>query len=74
MNSEPVDGYAECICGSAWFEIRPGRRSTREGEFDVKGAVSLDPNGMVTGVSGAFWCIECDKEWTPARERMKLVE
>lgn len=67
------DGYAECNCGSAWFELRPGRRTTGDGEVQLPGVVSLSSDGQVTGYAGIFLCSECGEEWIPARERLRVV-
>lgn len=50
-------GYAECTCGSGWFELR-----RPDGE---PAAFSLSPEGSVTGYAGIPHCVECGRAYAP---------
>lgn len=53
-NMREEGGFASCVCGSGWFEIRLP---------DGPGAVCMNPDGTVTGYSGHPYCAECGAPW-----------
>ncbi len=67
MSTEDYDeGYGQCVCGGAWFELH------NQDDIDVVGsgpiappAVCIDVHGGVTGYSGKLVCVECGKDWDP---------
>lgn len=54
--------YAQCECGSAWFQLR---RPTADGDAEP-GVVAMSLEGSVTGYAGLPHCLECGREWIPA--------
>lgn len=51
-------GYATCRnCGEAWFELRGGPPGVEHG------AVSLRPDGTVSGYAGVPHCLHCGRPY-----------
>lgn len=53
---------AACDCGSQWFRLQ--RRPTDPPGVD-HGAVTLRPDGTVSGYVGEPRCLECGAAWAP---------
>lgn len=73
---EPDEGYGQCGCGSAWFELEAPDEAE---EYDPVPAVCIDTDGNITGYAGKLVCISCGADWDPnvkfkPRGHLRVVE
>lgn len=56
-SEQPDPGYVTCECGEAWFELRGNHPQMPE-----HGAVTIRPDGGISGYAGTPHCVSCGKE------------
>lgn len=53
---EDQPSYVTCACGEAWFELRGNHPQMPE-----RGAVTIRPDGGISGYAGTPHCVSCGK-------------